>query len=378
MLVLLTGLGGAWAIMAYAPQPVRQAASAEPPGVAVLRVQPQRLRLNVRSQGVAAPRTEIDLVSDVAGKVVGLHPGFAAGGFFGRGEVLVSVDARDYELAITQAQARIAEAKRLLAFEEAQAEQAASEWQALGDGQPPTPLSLHVPQLAEARAKLKAAEADLAKARLQRERCELRAPFAGRVRDKHIGLGQSLQAGEKLARLYSTDSAEVRLPLPADQLGWLDLPDGRRAGQAGPKVVLSAEFAGLPRQWEGRIIRAEGAVDEATGLLAVVAEVREPYAGKNGQPPLLAGLFVQAEIDGVERDGLFTLPASAVNSADEALLADAEDRLRVRRLDILRHEPARVLVKGGLKVGERVVTSEIQTPVEGMKLRIDREETQVP
>ena len=185
------------------------------------------------------------------------------------------------------------------------------------------------------------------------------------MHDKRIGLGQTIQPGEKLARLYSTDSAEIRLPLATDQLGFLDLPIGQsqRHGQATPRVVLSAEFSGSMRHWQGNIIRTEGALDETTGLLHAVAEVREPYVQKNGQPPLLAGLFVQAEIDGLERQGLFVLPAGAVNSTDEALLVDANDRLHIRRLDILRHEPERALVKGGLKAGDRVIVSGIQTPV---------------
>lgn len=367
LLVMLAALAGGWAIMDAKPPPAPPAPAAEFPVVSVLRVVPQRLRLSVHSQGLAAPRTEIDVLSEVAGKVIWLHPDFVAGGFFARDAVLVAVDARDYALAVKQAQARIAEARRMLAFEQAQAEQAKSEWQALGEGRP-TPLILHEPQLAEARAKLQAAEADLAQAQLQISRCELRAPFAGRLREKSIGLGQILRPGDKLARVYATDSAEVRLPLAPDQLAFLDLPSGPNHNRPGPKVRLSAEFAGVLRHWDGRIVRTEGAVDAATGLLHAVAEVRAPYAGPT---PLLAGLFVQADIEGREQAGLFVLPPGAVNSADEVLLVDADNRLRIRQLEILRHEPTRVLVKSGLQAGDRVVTSNLPTPVEGMSVRVE-------
>lgn len=373
LLVLAAGSVGAWAVIAYKPQLERQAPRAELPQATVIRVQPQTVRLNVHSQGVVAPRSEIDAVAEVAGKIVKLHPGFAVGGFFNQGELLVAIDSRDYDVAIAQTQARIAEAQRLLAAEEAQAEQAKSEWQALGEGQP-SPLALHVPQLAEARAKLKAAEADLAKAKLQRSRCELRAPFSGRVHDKRIGLGQYLQVGEKMARLYSTDAAEIRLPVAADQLGLLDLPLGLRQDLGQPRVTLGAEFAGASRRWEARVVRTEGALDAATGLLHAVAEVRDPYARKDGGPPLLAGLFVQAEIEGREQRGVFVLPKGAVNAAQEALLVDAGGLLHVRRLDILRQEADRVLVKNGLNPGDQVVISGIQIPLEGMKVRVRRAE----
>ncbi|WP_425515791.1 efflux RND transporter periplasmic adaptor subunit [Methylogaea oryzae] len=365
--VLLTGAGLAVAMVSGRPAARPEPPSPPAPLAAVVRAVPHTLRLNVASQGVAAPRMEIDLVPEVAGKVLRLHPGLAAGGFFAEGEVLLAIDPRDYDYAIADARARLAEAQRQLALEEAQVEQARNEWRALGEGEP-TPLALHLPQLAEARAKLLAAEADMAKAGLQRARCELKAPFSGRVRDKHIGLGQYVRAGDKLARIYATDLAEIRLPLAAEQLAFVDLPFGNGAGEGGAAVTLSADFAGAMRHWQGRIVRTEGALVQANGQLYAVAEVREPYAG---QPPLLAGLFVQADIEGRRRDDVFVLPAAAVNASQQALIVDGEDRLRRRQLEVLRNEPGRVLVKGGLASGDRVVTGGIQVPVEGVKVRVE-------
>jgi RND family efflux transporter MFP subunit len=372
IIVVLAGISISWAIVVHKPQPRSQALNDEVPLVQVIRVEPQTVRVNIHSQGVVVPRTEIDLVPEVAGQIVGLHPSLVAGGFFQQGDVLVTIDTRSYDYAIAEAEARIAEARRQVMMEEAQAEQARNEWHSLGEGQP-SALTLREPQLAEARAKLKAAQADLANARLQRSRCEWRAPFAGRVRDKHIGLGQYVQPGEKLARIYAIDVVQVRLPLATDQFTYLDLLlDHRNSGpETGPTVVLSTEFAGAQRSWKGRIVRAEGALDEETGLLHAVAEVKDPYAAKAGDPPLMPGLFVKAEIVGRDQSDVIVLPPGAVNASHEALWVDEEDRLHIRRLSILRNEPDRVLVKGSLKAGDRVVISGIQVPVEGMKVRTE-------
>lgn len=372
ILVLLTGAVGAYAIVANRPTLDIQPSRAEPPLVSVVQAEPQSVRLNVRSQGVVMPRNEIVWVAEVAGKVIRLNPDFVAGGFFEAGEELVGLDPRDYDQAILAAEAGLAEAKRRLAQEQAEAEQARSEWQALGEGEP-SPLILHEPQLAEARAKLKAAEAELAKARLKRSRCELRAPFAGRVSAKYVGLGQYVQSGEKLARVYATDVAEVRLPVSTDQLAYLDLDLMRRNGAgAGPKVVLTADLGGVEQHWEGHIVRSEAEVDDATGLLHLVAEVREPYGRKYAQP-LLAGLFVKAEIEGRERSGVFVLPLGAVNASQESLVVDADLHLHVRRLTVLRTEADRVLIGAGLAAGENVVTGGVQVPVEGMTVRLEAE-----
>ncbi len=386
-ILLLMGIGAAWAIMALRPRIVTQAPKTEVPLVSVIQVEPQTLRLTVHSQGIVTPQHEIDLIPEVAGKVIQLHPDFVAGGFFERNALLVAIDPRDYDYAIAQAQAQIAEAKRQLAMEEAQADQARNEWQALGDGAP-SALAMREPQLAEARAKLKAAEANLTLARIKRSRCELRAPFTGRLQTKNIGLGQFIQPGDKLARIYSTDVAEIRLPLSTDQLRFLDLPLGENnrlsrsqaptlrqsSGQAwerSPKVILTTEFAGKMQTWEGRIVRTEGSLDESTGVLYAVAEVQEPYQEKDNRPPLLSKLFVQAEIEGKAMQGVFVLPQSAMNASQEVLLIDAGHKLHIRRLDVLRNEPDRILVKKGLNTGDRIVTSGLQMPIEGMTVRVD-------
>lgn len=368
ILVLLAAAGAAWAIIAGKPQTVQQSAEPTVPKVNVVRVEPQSLRLNVMSQGVVAPRETIDLVTEVGGKVAQVHSAMAAGGFFAANELLLTIDPRDYDYAIVAAEAQLAEAKRVLINEQAQVEQAHSEWQALGEGEP-TALALRKPQLAEAQAKLKAAEADLAKAKLNRSRCELRAPFAGRVLSKQAGLGQYLPSGAVIARIYASDVAEVRLPISTEQLAFLELPLGQN-GKAGrwPAVTLRAELAGKPHSWQGRIVRSEAALDDNSGQLYLVAQVAEPFRESADRPPLLSGLFVQAEIEGVLREGLFSLPRTALNGLQQAKLVDAEQRLEIRQLQVLRHDAERVVIKAGLNPGDRVVVSELPVPVAGMRV----------
>ncbi|MGY6215882.1 efflux RND transporter periplasmic adaptor subunit [Methylolobus aquaticus] len=375
LLVLALGATAAYAIITRHRDLETEAAAEPPPVVQIQIVQPETVRLSVQSQGTVVPRHEIDLVTQVSGKVIRVHPAFSAGGFFEADAVLVVIDPRDYELAVTRAEARLAEAKRVLAQEEAAAEQAEGEWKVLGEGRP-TALALHLPQLAAARAGIKAAEADAVEARLNRSRCELRAPFSGRVREKWAGVGQFLSAGDKVARIHSVDVAEVRLPLAPDQIPYLELPGEHIKDKrvAGAKVTLSATFGHETVRWSGNLVRTEGISDEATGLVYVVAEVRQPYAHGPGRPPLRFGSFVQAEIEGRAISGVFTLPHGAVNSAQDAVLVDAANRLQIRHLDVLRTEPGRILIRGGLAPGDRVVVSGVDLPVAGTEVRPQAEE----
>ncbi|WNB76343.1 efflux RND transporter periplasmic adaptor subunit [Methylomonas koyamae] len=368
--VLSAAVGAAWAMIALRPGSLPAPAEPPVPRVEVVAARPQTLKLNVRSQGVVAPREAIDLIAQVTGKVDRIHPALVSGGFFKADEVLATIDPRDYDYAIVATQAKIAEAKRVLINERAQAEQALSEWQALGQGEA-SDLALRKPQLAEAEAKLQAAEADLAKAKLDRSRCEIRAPFSGRVLSKQIGRGQFLPAGASIARIYANDIAEIRLPVGINELAFLDLPLSASGPAAHwPAVTLSAEMAGKPQIWQGRIVRSEAELDSSSGQLFLVAQVEQPDNSRDGGAPLLSGLFVQAEIEGVARAGLYALPRNALNNLQQVKLVDADRRLVFRDVEVLRSEPDRVVVKSGLQAGERIVVSDLPLPVAGMRVEI--------
>lgn len=376
IVILLFGCAVAWMLIDSRSDLNQSLPQNDIPAVQVVQAIPQTLTLNIYSQGVVTPRTEIDLIPEVGGRIIKLHSVFVTGGGFKAGDVLVTIDPRDYDHAIVRAQALVAEAKHRLAREEEEAGQSRYEWQVLSKERPPTPLMLREPQLAEARAKLKAAEADLVHARLLRNRCEWRAPFSGKIREKLVGLGQFVQPGVTLARLYATDIAEIRLPITKDQLSYIDWPiesQGNRDKQPRilPKVILSTQYSGIKKLWEGHIIRLEGAFNETTGLVYVVAEINWEHTKKDNNFPLLPGLFVQAEIKGRAQPNLFRLPRESVNANRTILAIDAQGRLRIRHVHFLRIETNYVLVRDGLEVGDLIVTSSIPVPIEGTKLHYE-------
>lgn len=204
--------------------------------------------MDVHSQGVITPHTEIALVPEVSGKVVKVHPAFAAGGFFKKSELLLAIDTHDYEFSVVRAKAAFAEAHKELLREREDAQQAAEEWQALGSGKA-TDYVLHKPHVLERQAKLAAAQADLDSARLQLARCRLLAPFDGWVWDKRVSVGQYLSVGDKVAQLYADSSAQVRLPIASDQIEFLALPSPTSANQSWPEVTLMVRFGAKEHHW---------------------------------------------------------------------------------------------------------------------------------
>ena len=341
------------------------------PLVRVQTLASQTVEFDVVAQGTVVPRTESQLVAQVGGEVVEVSKSFEAGGFFRRGEVLLRLDRRDYELAVDQARSLVAQAEVALAQQQAEAEVAAAEWHELGEGEP-SALTLRQPQVAQARAALAAAEAQLSRAELDLERTAIRAPYAGRVRQKSVDLGQFLARGTPLGRIHATDVAEVRLPVPDDELAFLDLDLGATS-RPGPEVTLGAELAGRWQTWDGRVHRSEGELDPRTRMLPLVVRVEDPYGLRSkddGRSPLMVGLFVEATITGHSRDGLFVVPRSAIRDGDRVLVVDAEDRLRFRAVEVLRLQGDTAVLGDGIEAGERLCVSPLDVAVEGMTVRV--------
>ena len=212
------------------PLPAQEKLPAE---VAVIAVDPRPQALSVRTQGTVAPRREIDLVAQVAGNIQAAAANFVDGGFFAGGEALVKIDDRDYQFALVRADARVKEAEQALATERGRARQAEREWRDLGNSEA-NALFLRKPQLAAAEAALASARAERDQARLDFARTSISVPFAGRVRETYVDLGQYVSPGTRIAKVYDTSVAEIRLPLTDRQAALVDLPLGFRGNAESP------------------------------------------------------------------------------------------------------------------------------------------------
>ena len=370
LLVLAAGIAVAAAIVKTRPTVERQEDAVPPPLVRAVTAQLQDLPLDVYSQGTVEPLTESTLVAQVAGQIVRVSSSFADGGFFRRGETLLWIDPRDYELRVAQAEAQVAQARVTLEREQAEADLARQEWQELGRGEP-TALTLREPQLAGAQAQLQAAEASLEQARLDLSRTQVRAPFDGRVNEKHIDRGQFVGRGAATATVFATDYAEIRLPVRERELAYLDIDlGGTPSSNEQPSVTLSAELAGSRESWRGRIVRTDSRFDQGTRMLDLFARVEDPFALRQpGGTPLPIGLFVEARIDGSVVSDVVVVPRSAIRPDGRVLVVN-DGTLRYREVEILRLFGDQAVISAGLQPGEQVCISSLETVVDGMSVRV--------
>lgn len=360
----------AFAIVASTESPATQSSEVAVPLVRIIAVAPETVRLNVNTYGTVVPRTESELIPQVAGLVVWVSPALVSGGFFEQGELLLRIDPRDYEASLESARAAL---ERRRSEQHRAEKQFARQLQLKGqDAASESVFDDADNDLRVAVASLRDAKAALGKAERDLERTELRASFTGRVRSEQVDIGQYVTLGQSIARLYAIDFAEVRLPISDHDIPFINLSLAQPDPETEifePEVVLSAHFAGALRQWRGRIVRTEGEIDPESRMIHAVARVEKPYEAVAGRPPMAVGLFVEAKILGRFVEGVFVVPRSAVHDGNVVYIVGPDDRLRFRPVEVLREEYDRVLVTAGLRAGDRVAVSRLMIPVEGMRVR---------
>jgi RND family efflux transporter MFP subunit len=329
-------------------------------------------KIYVNSQGTVKPRTESLLFSLVSGQIISISPKFASGGFFKKGEVILSIDPTDFRLAKTRAELQVAQAELVLAREQEEAKLARDEWKKIAEGEAP-PLVLREPQVKQAKASLAAAKAALEQAALNLDRTQVKAPYDCRIKRKRVDIGQLAGPNAAIADIYAGDYAEIRLPLTDGDLSFIDIPYAYRAGQKRnePGVVISNVFAGKTYKWEGRLVRLEGEIDPVNRMMHGIARIDDPFQAMADRPPLSVGMFITAEIEGRTYDNVYTLSRAALRGENMVWVINGQDELNFRTVDVLRTERDQVIITSGIEENEKICLTVLDAVVDGMKVKIE-------
>lgn len=366
------GVLGFWALTASKPEMERRKPPTAVPMVRTMAVKTGPQKVYIQGEGTVRPLREINLVPQVGGKVVYVSPSLVNGGVFRKDDLLLRIDPVDYQLAVTLAKAKVKDSESRLQVAEEEAAAARDEWRLLYEGgskeeSKPPPLVAKEPQLAAAKAELEADEADLRKALLNLERTELKAPFHGRVGEENVDIGQYVSPGQSLGSLYSTEAAEIVVPLEGEALFWFDVPGFTSREGRGSPAQIEAKVAGRNLSWAGKVVRTEGKLDERTRMINVVVRVEQPYAKK---PPLVFGLFVKVQIEGRMIPKGAVIPRAALRQGDVVWIVGEDSRLQFRQVEVGRIQGDEVVVTGGLEDGEILVTTPLKAVTDGMTVRV--------
>ena len=374
LLVILIALGLTLALIKSRKAPKPHEAPHLGPLVEVVEAVNTVRPVIVSGTGTVQPRYEVSITPQVKGRVSEISPQMVAGGVLRKGVLLFAIEDIDYRLAIDLAKASLAQAELELLRNENQADVARNEWQALkssGDAEP-NPLVVYEPQLNSARAQRDAALANVRQAEINLQRTRIFAPFNCYVRSEQVEIGQFLNAGSPVATIVGTDQAEIVVPLPLDELAWLQVPRNG-AAQLGSPAQIELQSGARTYHWQGAITRALGEIDPRSRMARVVVTVADPISA--GSPArsllneLLPGMFVEVKLQGEELVDVIPVPRGALHDNDTVWVVDQENHLHMRTVDIVRRERDVVLVRSGLQAGEMVVMTSLSGAAEGMLLR---------
>jgi RND family efflux transporter MFP subunit len=340
--------------------------------VEVIRVSAENLKIGIRGTGTVQARREAEIAPQVEGKVVYTAAQLFVGGLFKKDEQLFAIEKQDYVLALEQAEAELIQAELDLTTMESRAKIARQEWEKLdlaGKGEP-NPLVLFVPQMQSAKAKVKSARARVKRAELDLQRTRIAAPFNCRVRSKNLAVGQLVRVGNSVVKVVGTDSVEILLPLSLEDFTRLELPGNN--GEKGPHALIRLSGRQNQSRWEGYVDRSIGEVDPRGRMARVAVVVEDPYGLKNktrNSLDLEIGMFVEVEIEGPMLTNVVPVPRDALRNNSTVWVADKENRLRIRSVEVAWSERERVLIRSGLQEGERVILTTLSGAADGALLR---------
>jgi len=370
--VIAAGAGIYQYMMATAPEPRRMERGRQARLVDVVIARQADTVARVEAFGSVQPAREVTLSPQVAGEIVEIGGALEPGGVFAAGELVARIEPRDYELTLKERATAVVRMEAQRTMERASQSVALKEYETLGEvlNEEEKSLVLREPQLAAADAELQAARAMLDMARLDLERTRIVAPFDAQVMEKHVDVGTRVSVQSPIAHLVGTEIYWVELSLPQMDVAWVAMPEN---GAPGSRVILRQ-----PKVWgpeatrEGRVIRLLPGLASEGRMARVLVSVEDPLAlreGNAGRPPLLLGQYLQAEIEGRPVPGAFAVERRLLRNNDSVWIMNGEDTLEIRPVDIAYRGLERVLVRGGLSDGERIVATNIASVAEGMELR---------
>lgn len=376
LFVLVVGIAMLMLFLKYRKSPERAEQKLPAPLVQVRTLSAGDVQMVVEGYGTVRPKVQVQIIPEVAGKVVFVHSELKTGGIIPAHERIVQIDPRDYELAVRQAEAAVAEAQVRIDTEIAEAEVARREWQQLHpETEPSSPLVLREPQIRQAQAGLESAKAQLATAELRLERTTISLPFDVLIASETVDLGQYVGIGQALATAYGIEAFEIEVPLEDRDLAWFDVLQGsatlESAAVETDRVTASvhADFAGQEHIWTGQVTRTTGQVDPLSRMIPVVIEVPQPLDTSEGKPPLLPGAFVKVLIAGRMLENAVAVPRDAIRGQNSIWLVN-NDRLHVTELDIVRTDREFAYVTSGLPEQATIITSALDAVVDGMTVRL--------
>ena len=334
--------------------------------VKTITVTRQSYPLRLVSQGVVEAATQASLAAQVSGNVIARAAGFERGGYFKKGDVLVTLDDRDYVAALKLAVANEKKARVSVEEEQARSKQAITDWQRLGNGKKPSAFVARLPQVAAAEAELESAQAQVSKAELDLSRTLIRAPFDGRVLDNATDVGNYVTPGSTIGTIVASGSVKVALPISAE---WRELIDW---SASNPKATIRLPASGNTL-WQATITRRSANIDRASRQFHLIANIDLASSSRPGVQ-LLIGDYVSAEIQGRVINDVFVIPRKALHDGRFVWLV-TDNKLYKQAVTVRWADDQVALISDGLTNNQQINITPVGPVISGTAVTVQSSAT---
>ncbi|GHB69997.1 membrane protein [Psychrosphaera saromensis] len=361
ILAFIFGIVGMNVIGASGPEEEEKKPVETRPTVKVEKVSSLTHQVVITGHGEVRPLESTILSAQVSGEVVSWNPNFVAGGLVKRGDVLFNVNPDNYQAAVLQAEAALTSAQSSLIQERGLADVAEREAKTLPNSRV-TDLYLRKPQLLSAQAAVKSAQARLKLAQRDLSYCEVRAPYDALVIARDIGKGQNVNQGARVGEINNIETAEIIFPIAGFDSAFL------------PNQLLGLE-ADVSKDGRyafnrpGKIVRDLGVVDSDTRMTNIVVQVENPYSIDSSLPKMQFGNYVTVRFNGQSLNNVFKLSQDLVTN-NSVWVATDENKLDIRRIEVIREEADYFIVGNGLKNGDNLILTLPEYPQKDMDVLI--------
>ena len=406
--VVLVAIIIAMVLVRLRPQAERRVVEETGRLVEVFAAKAEKVQMYIEAYGTVEPREALKLVAEVRGQIVELSSSFKEGSFVNKGTRIIQIDPRTYKLEVQRRNVQIkqaeAEIKRLqqevlnlqtpikiaksdvsLAEGEyfrlkklidrkviAQSTVDKAEQQYLASLQRmqtlENQLALTGPQKEQLLAQRDLTKVLFQEAQLDLERSGIIALFDGWVLEKTVEVGQHVNVGQNMGRIYSAGQLDIEVRIPVKDFKWFPVDLNQ---DAAVEADIIFETDGAQRTWNGRVSRIKAEMDDRTRTLPMVVEVDEASgaAEDQGSLRLRPGMFVSVKIKGKSVDQAFVLPRHVVYPGDIVYTVE-DNHLKIKPVNILRAYKDSVIISKGLAEGDQIIKTPLSAATDGMLVRV--------
>lgn len=327
--------------------------------MAAIEAQRGDLEITVGALGTVRSLSSIDVYPRVEGELLTVD--FEEGEQVEKGQLLATIDPRDY-------QAQLAAAQGQLVQDQAQLESAREDlerYESLAQSQ-----SISRQELEQQRQLVRQYEgavssdrADIDSAQVQLDYTDITAPNAGIIGIRNVDPGNLVSSGDDdpIATLTQLDPISVVFSLPSQYV-----PTLREQLASGDAPSVSATTVGDERL-EGRLTSIDSQIDTATGTVRLRARFDNPT------DRLYPSAFVDVRLTVNTLHDRVIVPAPAVQTGQDGLfvyVVGDDDTVTRHDVDVSASEDHRSALASGVSAGERVVVDGVDSLRDGAKVRV--------